>query len=385
MAINIIDKDSLLESLLTFIKSSNFLSVDTEFNRQKSFEPMLGLFQICTQGEIFLIDPLKVTNFYKLIKSLVYTDAIVMFHAHYEDASIISSYARKYKLSKFMCSNLYDSQIAAAFLNKGMTLGLSSLLKDYLGISLEKKETLTDWLARPFSEAQIEYAAFDVAYLEKLHSVLSIEFSKKAFVYELFQREMQECGNYYNYDVNMDALHVKLPKTGRFSENKLRILKEITRYRYELCKKNNMALSRFMKNQVLVNLVDTMQITNPKLYISNGVHYSIAKEYGYEISQIAINAINNINIPVIRTFDSILHIGRLKELIKNLSHYLERVAKKLEISEDLIASKRYIAEFMYNSIYKNEFNIREPAFLEKGWRGEILTDLEKYRPIPQKL
>lgn len=380
MAVNIIDREDKLESLLQFIKNSRFLAVDTEFNREKTFYPILGLFQICADGEIFLVDPIALPNFSKLIEHIVTTEATVIFHACHEDAMIIADYSRTHGFSRTSPINLYDTQVAASFLNKGTVVGLATLLKTFIGIELSKTETRTDWLARPFTEAQIEYAALDVAYLEKLHNVFAFEFNSKPQVARYFLQEMKELSATSEAEVDKSTLHIKLPGTGRFSENKLRVLQALSILRFDFCREHNVAMSRFIKNAILVELVDTMQITDPRCYIKKGINYQIAKKYGSLIAETAEKAFGNEDIEVVRTLDSVRHIRRIKDDMKHLEKYLAKKTKEIGISEDLINTRKYIQDFFYTALYTPE----KKSLLEQGWRGEFLDEVSRFRPEPLK-
>ncbi|TOL39586.1 ribonuclease D, partial [Vibrio parahaemolyticus] len=59
---------------------------------------------------------------------------------------------------------MIDTQIIAAFLGYPISCGFASLVSEHLGIELDKSESRTDWLARPLSEKQCDYATADVLY-----------------------------------------------------------------------------------------------------------------------------------------------------------------------------------------------------------------------------
>jgi ribonuclease D len=69
-------------------------------------------------------------------------------------------------------ARLFDTQIAAAMARLGFGLSYQKLVAQVLGVDLPKSETRSDWLQRPLSAAQLDYAAQDVAYLPELHARL---------------------------------------------------------------------------------------------------------------------------------------------------------------------------------------------------------------------
>lgn len=70
---------------------------------------------------------------------------------------------------------LIDTQILAAFCGRPMSWGFASMVEEYSGVTLDKSESRTDWLARPLTERQCEYAAADVWYLLPITAKLMVE------------------------------------------------------------------------------------------------------------------------------------------------------------------------------------------------------------------
>ena len=73
--------------------------------------------------------------------------------------------------------NLFDTQIANSFLDGDFAISYQGLVKQELGITLEKDETRSNWIRRPLSDSQLKYAALDVEYLIHLY-----KFQKKATI-----------------------------------------------------------------------------------------------------------------------------------------------------------------------------------------------------------
>lgn len=175
MALHLIEQDRELEALITLLSQADRIAFDTEFCREKTLYPQVGLVQLEIDGEIFLVDPLKLQDFGELIKALTQGAFMTIVHAAHEDLEIVSHLAAKQNLARKLPQNLFDTQVAAAFLNRGSSIGLADLLEQSFGIRLAKTETRTDWLARPITDKQTEYAAMDVAYLCKLQELMMRE------------------------------------------------------------------------------------------------------------------------------------------------------------------------------------------------------------------
>ncbi|MEX8986810.1 ribonuclease D, partial [Salmonella enterica] len=134
-------------------------ALDTEFVRTRTYYPQLGLIQLFDGANVALIDPLGISDWSPLKAVLRDTGITKFLHAGSEDLEVF--------LNAFgeLPEPLIDTQILAAFCGRPLSWGFASMVEEYTGVALDKSESRTDWLARPLSERQCEYAAADVWYL----------------------------------------------------------------------------------------------------------------------------------------------------------------------------------------------------------------------------
>nr|WP_232350901.1 ribonuclease D [Xanthomonas citri] len=143
------------------------IGLDTEFIRERTYWPQLALVQMAIGEEILLIDPLIPGMNAALKEWLIATDIVKVMHSASED------------LVTFKCAcgalprPLFDTQIAAALAGVGGGMGYQKLVQEVTGTLLTKGETRSDWMRRPLSPAQLEYAADDVRYLFAIHDELT--------------------------------------------------------------------------------------------------------------------------------------------------------------------------------------------------------------------
>lgn len=138
-------------------------AVDTEFHRERTYYPHVALVQIADEHGVVLVDALEV-DLAPLAKVLDGPGLAVM-HAARQDLEVLE------RSCDTVPQRLVDTQLEAGFL--GYTSpSLSTLLDRELGVRLPKADRLTDWLRRPLGDAQLTYAAADVANLLQLHDVL---------------------------------------------------------------------------------------------------------------------------------------------------------------------------------------------------------------------
>lgn len=159
----IIESIEDLEVLNQELLLKPFLAVDTEFRRTNKDNMRLALLQINDNEEIYLIDTLALPQPKEHVSFLFSESVTKIIHSCKEDLEAIFSWTNKEMV------NVFDTQLANAFLEKDYAISYQGLVESKLGILLEKKETRSNWIRRPLTEAQLKYAALDVEYLINIY------------------------------------------------------------------------------------------------------------------------------------------------------------------------------------------------------------------------
>ena len=151
------------------------VAFDTEFLREKTYYPKLGLIQVADRERSWLIDPLLLSaeELQPLLR--VFTDPAIIKVAHSseQDQSCL------YYDYGIVASPLFDTSIAAALTGLGDQVGLAALLQKLLGVQLQKVHTRTDWLRRPLPEAMASYALLDVEHLVEAAEILMADLDSR--------------------------------------------------------------------------------------------------------------------------------------------------------------------------------------------------------------
>jgi ribonuclease D len=147
------------------------LGLDTEFMRRDTFYPKLALAQVAHVDACWLIDPLAYDASADL-RALV-DDRLCVMHSASEDMEALAPLLQGAPLQ------LFDTQIAAALCGMGPGLSYQKLVASVLGIDIPKNETRSDWLQRPLTASQLDYAAQDVIHLGALHAQLAAELERR--------------------------------------------------------------------------------------------------------------------------------------------------------------------------------------------------------------
>ncbi len=156
-------------------RGSALIGLDTEFMRTDTFAPRLALIQIEIDGAIALVDPIADIDLAPLAARLSDVDTISIMHSASEDLDALAP------MLPAGLGTLFDTQIAAAFSGLGAGLGYQKLVAALVGVDLPKGETRSDWLQRPLTPQQLEYAAQDVVHLPFLHDELLRRMRERGF------------------------------------------------------------------------------------------------------------------------------------------------------------------------------------------------------------
>ena len=162
MTFNLIETLDDLEFLNKELLQKPYVGVDSEFRRTTKDNMRLALLQINDNEEIYLIDTVLIDD-PKDHCSFLFSDSVTkIFHSCKEDIEAV------YSWTGCKMVNLFDTQLAEAFLNGHYSIGYQGLVEEKIGITVNKGETRSNWIRRPLTDSQLNYAASDVEFLIEL-------------------------------------------------------------------------------------------------------------------------------------------------------------------------------------------------------------------------
>ena len=243
--IPITDKDTLIKFYDKCVKEK-VLAIDTEFIRDNTYYPCLCLIQIAGSNFSAAIDPLSNLDLTPIWKLLSNEKILKVFHAGRQDIEIF------FYLTGEIPKPIYDTQIASMFCGFGDQVGYEHLVKNFLGITINKEYQFTNWFQRPLSKKQIEYAISDVTHLTKIYPLIKklIEnINRQSWVEKetshLYKKEL--------YNTNPEEAWKKI-KIKNSNPKMLNLLKHIAAWRENECKKRNIPRNKLIRDDVLINI-----------------------------------------------------------------------------------------------------------------------------------
>ena len=240
-----------LTQLCKHLKTADLLAFDTEFTHKTTYWAELCLIQIATTHEAFLIDPLaEGIDLSPLLDLLVSSPIPKIVHAGIQDAEILYAFTGRVPHS------LFDTQIMTRYCTTHYNISLSSLVRHFLGVTIDKQEQLSDWSMRPLSDDQCQYALGDVIYLPKIFNLLSEKIAGFERTH-IVEQELQEQYHESIFTQKPDLARKKL-KVKPLSAKREFVLQELAKWREQIAMNKNVPRKYVASDQILLTIAQRL-------------------------------------------------------------------------------------------------------------------------------
>ena len=251
-----------LAAFCTAAKSQPYVTIDTEFLRERTYWAKLCLIQMALPGktgEAVLIDPVEgegmsLDPLYDLMR---HEATVKVFHAARQDLEIF------FVEGGVFPKPLFDTQVAAMVCGFGEQVGYETLVRRIAHQALDKTSRFTDWSRRPLTEAQMVYALADVTHLRVIYESLSAQIAASGRT-PWVEEELAILTDPETYIVRPEEAWLRV-KTRTNSGRFLAVVKELARFREEFAQRMNIPRSRVIKDDALLELASTKPTTHEEL------------------------------------------------------------------------------------------------------------------------
>ena len=239
-----------------------YVTVDTEFLRERTYYSKLCLVQLAIPGksdaDAVLVDPLadgiSLDPLYDLFRN---ENVVKVFHAARQDLEIF------YVDAKVIPTPLFDTQVAAMVCGFGDQVGYETLVRKIAKQSLDKSSRFTDWSRRPLSDAQKTYALADVTHLRQIYEYLATKLEKTGRSHWVSE-ELATLTTPETYIVRPEDAWERV-KTRSSSPRLLAIVRALAEFRESYAQTRNIPRSRVFKDDALIELASTKPKTSDDL------------------------------------------------------------------------------------------------------------------------
>jgi ribonuclease D len=346
-----------LASLCERLEQEEFVTVDTEFMREKTYYPELCLVQLAGTTEVAVVDAqAKGLDLAPLGELLAKPDIVKVFHACRQDVEIFL------QIFGAVPANLFDTQVAAMVAGFGDQVGYDALVQALTGGHIDKAHRFSDWSARPLTPAQVNYAAADVTHLRLVYERLTARLRVDGRMGWVGQ-EMAALADPNTYRVDPDRAWERL-KLRTSNRRQLALIQAITAWREREAQRVNIPRQRLLKDEQIPEIAALAPDDADALTRARGISAGFAQgKSGVSLlaAIAAAKAIDDADLPrVERSRDSQRASPALVALLKVL---LAARAEQNNVAARLLASAEDIEALALDDSAPN-------AALE-GWRGEM--------------
>ena len=251
-----------LADAVSAAQSAGAIGIDTEFVWERTYYPILGLVQLgYPDGHSELIDAPEIKDWSPLKELIEDKKTVKILHDAQQDLIILK------KACGACPKTIFDTQRASGFIGLSSTISLSQLLRTLLDVRLSKSETRSDWLARPLSSSQINYAKDDVCYSTRLMQ----EIMNRAEALDRsrwIEEEMLYYENeaiYQEFDPETEMPRVR--GSGALTHQQRNVLRALGSWREKVARKRNLPRSFVLSDDgivaLLANLPDSAESIKP--------------------------------------------------------------------------------------------------------------------------
>ena len=367
----ITDNTALLE-ICNLAQQQSAVALDTEFMRVSTYFTKLGLIQLYDSERVSLIDPLAITDFSPFVALLSNPKVLKILHSCSEDLLVF--------LQKFdqLPRPMIDTQIMARFLGLGTSAGLAKLAQQYLNIEIDKAATRTNWIKRPLSDIQLQYAAGDVWYLLPLYHILEKELAKTPWEQAVRDDcELALSKTHKLQERDSEKAYLDIPNVWKLNPLELSRLRILAQWRQNVGIERDLALSYIVKSDNLWKVAKNNP-RNTSEMLEMGLTENEVRVRGKKILQLLAQArrISSNDYP--KPIERISEDPRYKKTIRLLQEKVNSLMPE-GLTPEIVASKRTLEELI-KWVWKYDCSQDKLPELLIGWRkpiGEKLVDVIK--------
>jgi ribonuclease D len=366
----LITDDATLAACCARWRTEVALALDTEFMRVSTFYPRAALFQIADAEGLWLIDPLQITEWEPLRAVLRDPGVVKVLHSCSEDLLVF------HVCLGVMPAPLFDTQLAAAFLNEASAISYQNLVKLHANIELPKGETRSDWLQRPLSKEQLTYAALDVAYLLPLWERQCLRLREQGRL-QWVEEDCARLVHQYDAEVSgeFDDYYLNFKNAWQLGPQQRVALQRLATWREQRARKRDKPRSWILKDTALYGIASSLPTNKAQLSVIEDVSDNFVRFEGELVLALLQDIRQLPQAACPPAPPKPLSPGK-KARLRRAQDYVEARAAALRLPNEILVRKR----LLMGLYYALEAQSKAPAIALEvpeellGWRAPLVLD-----------
>ncbi|CAH1000224.1 Ribonuclease D [Neolewinella maritima] len=350
-----------LQQFADLHRGVDWMGFDTEFIGEKRYHTLLCLIQISSEHGYYLLDPLAVDDLTPFLDIIQDPAVVKITHAGDNDYRLL------YRAHGITPANVFDTQVAAAFIGHRYPTSFAKLVEAETGESVGKGYAVTDWSRRPMSDKQIKYALYDVVYLRQLYDIIT----DKLRTNDRLDWALEECalmtdGDYYYRDPNHELLHSNI---ARSSKTKDRVfLLRLFEWRRSQAEKRNYSKEMILPGKIIGQLVRGVRGGKESMMENRRLPGKTVSRHGDLFVDFYNTPATPEELTIVKQIQRTTQEDEDDDMIIELLYLLMKYrAAEANISHALVMPRNAIKRM------KQEESIRQ-SILGSGWRRELLGE-----------
>jgi ribonuclease D len=360
-----IETPPALEKMVGQLSNAPCVAVDTEFVWERTFYARLGLIQLGTQeGVCYLIDPVALPDLSSLGSILSSPDIVKILHDAPQDLMILR------RATGAVPRNIFDTRLAAGFAGLSSETSLQNLLANLLDIQLPKGHTRTDWMARPLSPEQLEYAADDVRHLPR--AMVLLREKARAIGIESWLNEELELLNALSLteEPSPRESYRRIRAAGRLRPRNLAVLRELAAWRELEARTVDLPRQHVMEDSELLSVASILPTQAPDFEQCRDLRRRTEQRYSESLLAAVQRglALSESEWPPSPQAPDEQKIG--KDRITSVVESIRKTAEAKPVDPRLVSTKNDVLMLLHEGLNALPENHR----LLRGWRAELLGE-----------
>jgi ribonuclease D len=354
---NMITDSAVLAAFCERQRGADYITVDTEFMRERTYWPILCLVQVAGPEDAAAIDALAPgIDLSPLLALMADASILKVFHAARQDLEIF------FHLSGAVPEPLFDTQVAAMVCGFGDSVSYETLVRKLAGVPLDKASRFTDWAHRPLTERQIKYALDDVVHLRTVYERMQKLLAKNGRA-TWFSEEMDALADATLYHTAPAEAWRRFRLRGRADSRFLAVLRALAGWRETAAQQRDLPRQRILRDEALIEIASHAPRSIEALARTRSLGKGIAEgRLGKDILDAVAAGLADPDPPpaVAQKAQNPPGLGPLTELLRVL---LKQRCEDFEVAQKLVAS----ADDLEAIAADDEATV--PAL--HGWRREV--------------
>lgn len=358
---DVISDTKTLAAFCGRIAKSSYLTVDTEFLREKTYWPQLCLIQIAGDEDAAVIDALASgIDLQPVFDLMDDPELLKVFHAGRQDLEIF------FHLNGRLPAPIFDTQVAAMVCGFGDSVGYETLVSKLAKQDIDKSSRFTDWSHRPLTIRQLEYALADVTHLRVIYDKLDQKLRKNNR-HTWLEEEIETLTSNGTYEMD-PAKAWKRVKSRNPKPRFLAILREVAGWREIEAKRRDVPRNRIVRDEALIEIAHHAPKSVDELARVRGLGKNLAEGRGGAEILSAVErgkTLPDSECPRVERKDPLPRgIGPITDLLKV---FLKMRCEELDVAPKLVASSSDIEKLA-------AFGAKADVPAMRGWRHQIFGD-----------